>query len=96
MILRSLWHYPEIVDDASKTMSPNTVCTYLFLLAQQFNSFYGKYPVLDKQEFENQRELTAENHDSDVTAFRLSLTAATAQVIKNGLHLLGIQTVEKM
>jgi arginyl-tRNA synthetase len=49
-------------------------------LAQTFNVFYQKNPILE-----------GENK-----ALRVALTAATAQVIHNGLHLLGIATVEKM
>jgi arginyl-tRNA synthetase len=59
------------------------VCTYLFELAQQFNSFYHKAPIL-QAERESQRQL------------RLQLTEAVAGTIQHGLKVLGIETVEKM
>ena len=54
--------------------------TYLFGLAQRFNGFYNLNQVVG-----------GENED-----FRLRLVAAVAQVLKNGLSLLGIEVVEKM
>lgn len=77
ILARRIAQFPEVVADAANRYAPNTLCTYLFHLAQEFNVFYAKHSILG----ENQR---------------LALTAATAQVLKNGLYLLGIQTVERM
>ena len=81
-LLRQLSKFPEIVNDAALTYSPSYVCTYLFGIAQLYNVFYQKNPILK-----------ADDEDKHV---RLALTAATAKVIQNGLKLLGIKTVEKM
>ena len=80
--MRMLEKYPSIVESAAVNMAPNLLCNYLFTLAQQYNLFYQKHPILKA--------------DQDTKNFRLALTTAVAQVIKNGLYLLGIQTVEKM
>jgi len=77
LLARLLVQFPDVVSDAAANFAPNTICTYLFHLAQEFNTFYAKNPILG-------------------SGTRLSLTAATAQVIKNGLYLLGIETLEKM
>ena len=76
-LARLIWFFPEIVAQAASDLSPNVLCTYLFNLAQTFNLFYQKHPIIGKPH-------------------RLALTAATAQVLKNGLYLLGIGTVERM
>ena len=76
-LARAILFFPEIVSQAAGELSPNVICTYLFQLAQTFNTFYQKHPIL------------GESH-------RLALTVATAQVLKNGLYLLGISTVERM
>jgi len=55
---------------------------YLLSLAQKFNEFYHLYPVLKAAD--------------DLVRARLSLCQAIVQVLKNGLSLLGIETVEKM
>lgn len=81
-LLRILYRFPEVVEETVSGYSPNLVCTYLFDLAQRFNLFYQKHPIL-KAEGGRQE-------------FRLLLTQAVGQVIKNGLYLLGIAAPEKM
>jgi arginyl-tRNA synthetase len=79
--------FDDVVADAAVNFAPNTLCTYLFELAQSFNTFYAKHSILG--------ELSAVS--SQPSAYhRLALTAATAQVLKDGLYLLGIETVERM
>lgn len=102
-VARRISQFPEVVEDAATRFAPNTLCTYLFHLAQEFNVFYAKHAILksDKQEVRSDKEIAKDktSHLSLVTyrsQFRLALTAATAQVLKNGLYLLGIQTVERM
>lgn len=82
-ILRYLYRFPEIIEEAVVANSPNLVCNFLFRFARRFNTFYARVPIL-KAEEEALRDL------------RLGLTAATAQVIKNGLTLLGIETLERL
>jgi len=79
-ILRTIYKFPEIVEDAAREFSPNLLCNFLFDLCQKFNLFYDK-----------QRIIGSENED-----FRLLLTAAVGQVLKNGLRILGIEALEKM
>ncbi len=81
-ILRLLPRFNEVVVDSAEKLSPISLCTYLFELAQAFNLFYQKHPIL--------------KGESDVQQFRLALTSATGNVIKQGLNLLGIQAPEKM
>ncbi len=76
-LARLLLYFPEIVEEAAQLYAPNILCTYLFTLAQAFNLFYQKCPILEQP-------------------YRLQLTDATARVLKKGLYLLGIQTVERM
>lgn len=77
ILARQIMQFPDVVTDAAQNFSPNTICTYLFHLAQEFNLFYAKNPIIGND-------------------MRLAMTAATAQVIKNGLYLLGIETMEQM
>ena len=79
-IARMISFYPEIVASVATDLTPNVLCTYLFELAQLFNAFYAKHQILE-----------GESKD-----LRLLLTTATAQVLQNGLGLLGIETVERM
>lgn len=47
VILRWIYRFPEIVEVAAKTFSPNLICSYLFELAKRFNSFYATSPILE-------------------------------------------------
>ena len=79
-VLRMIYQYPEVVTEAAKNFTPQVVATYLFGLAQRFNGFYNLNQVVG-----------GENEN-----FRLGLVAAVAQVLKNGLSLLGIEVPDKM
>lgn len=81
-LLRTIYKFPEVVKEAGENFAPNLICNFLFDLAQKYNLFYNKHPILKS--------------DKPVREARLALTSATAQVLKNGLNLLGIQTPERM
>jgi arginyl-tRNA synthetase len=81
------------------------ICNYLFDLAGRFNLFYNKWPILRPESYTSDGgrldpPAGGRSHDSSEVErtihFRLALTAAVGQVIKNGLNLLGIETLEKM
>ena len=75
--------FEDMVVDEAVHFTPNTLCTYLFELAQHFNTLYAKHSILGED-------------GARVHTTRLALTAATAQILKDGLYLLGIETVERM
>src|SRR3989344_2253801 len=81
-LLRVFSNFQEVVYEAAKNFAPNLIANYLYDLAQKYNLFYQKHKILES--------------DKNTRNFRLLLTKATGQVIKNGLYLLGIKTVEKM
>ncbi|MCD6094477.1 arginine--tRNA ligase [bacterium] len=82
-ILRTIYKFPEVVEDAGYNFSPNLICEFAFKLAQRYNLFYELYPIIE-----------AEN--SKIRDFRLALSAAVSQILKNSLSLLGIEVLEKM
>ena len=70
------------LDAAIEECRPNFLCSYLYDLAGKFTSFYENCPVLKADE---------------VTRLsRLALCDLTARVLKQGLHILGIEVVEQM
>jgi arginyl-tRNA synthetase len=79
-LLRWVYRFPEIVEVAGKMLAPNLICSYLIELSSRFNLFYAKCKIVG----------------TDKEGFRLALTKTMAQVLSNGLWLLGIETVEKM
>lgn len=82
-VLRKLHQFPEVLAEVARDAVPNLLCNYLIELAQGFNSFYQTIPVLQEQ-------------DENLKAFRFSLISATAQIMNNGLDLLGIEAPEEM
>jgi hypothetical protein len=45
-LLRKISEYPEVVDTAVRELMPHHICTYLYELAQAFNSFYEHNRVM--------------------------------------------------
>ena len=88
-LLRLLARFGEIVEEAANRYAPQVLSTYLFELAQAFNLFYQKSPILNPS---TSLRASAE----EVRAFRLQLTDKTGAVLKEGLRLLGIQTPQHM
>ena len=83
VVLRKLHQFPEVIEQITNEYLPNILSNYLFELSQNFNSFYQSVSVI-QEENEAKRN------------FRLNLITATAQVLKNGLRLLGIEAPEEM
>jgi len=100
LVARFLLQFPDIVKAAADNYAPNILCTYLFQLAQAFNVFYGKNQIVQPLSSSGLTGGSAsEKTDSRLRGndnLRVELTAATAQVIKNGLYLLGINVLERM
>ena len=82
-ILREIYKFPEIVQEAAEKFSPNLICNFIFDLAQKYNFFYDLHPILKAK-------------TEELKIFRLVLTMAVAQVLKNSFNLLGISAPEKM
>ena len=99
-ILRWIYRFPEVVQESAKQYSPNLICTFLYELAQRFNTFYNKHRILESSDSSSApnslAKLDPAPQDPNPIAFRLLLTSSVSQVLKNGLTLLGIQTPEKM
>lgn len=80
-IMRELPKFPEYVALSAAEYKPNILANYLYALAQKFNTFYNSVPVLQA---------------GDRREERLKLVTAAANVLKNGLSLLGIEVLERM
>jgi arginyl-tRNA synthetase len=83
LLLRKLHKFPEIITQTAENFSPNIIANYLFELSQIFNSFYEAVPILKET-------------DNTKKNIRIKIITATAQVLKNGLNLLGIEAPEEM
>ncbi|RZK48709.1 MAG: arginine--tRNA ligase [Pedobacter sp.] len=83
-MIRLMGTYTDVLKSAAQAFSPAIMANYLFELAKLFNKFYHEIPPLIKEENEQ------------VKQNRLNLCVLTAQILKNGMGLLGIQVPERM
>ncbi len=77
-----LLQFSDAVHSVAKDGTPNLLCNYLFELAGNFMTFYEACPILKSND--------------DIKNSRLQLAQLTANTLKTGLGLLGIETMERM
>ena len=82
-LLVVLEQFDEVAQTAAVEHNPSAIANYVYSVAKTFNSFYTAHSVL-KAESEEKK------------ALRLQLCALTANVIKEGMGLLGIRVPERM
>jgi len=81
-LAKHLLNFGLTLEAVAEEYRPNFLCNYLYELAGKFTSFYENCPVLKA--------------DDATRASRLALCDLTARVLKQGLDVLGIETVEQM
>jgi arginyl-tRNA synthetase len=82
MLIKNLWRFPSIILKAAALYEPSSISNYLIDVCGNLNRFYNAHRVL--------------SDDEELTRARILLVDATRQVIKNGLHVLGMQAPERM
>ena len=82
-LVKALAAFPETVKDAAEKYEPSYIARLAVDIAQKFNKFYIDCKILAAE-------------DEKKKNFRLSLTAACLQTLKNAFSLLGIGIPEKM
>lgn len=82
-LIISLEKYDTAINDAANELNPAVIANYVFNLAKLFNAFYVNHSVMN-----------AESEEKKI--LRLRLSVMTANILKNGLHLLGIQVPQRM
>lgn len=81
-LMQSLGEYPEVVRSAATELAPHTIANYLKECAADLHSYYNDTKFLVD--------------DATTKLARMALIAATQQVLKNGLNLLGVSAPNKM
>jgi len=81
-LMLQLARYPAMLSAAAQDFAPHDVTFYLRELASCYHSYYDAERILVD--------------DATVRLARLALVAATAQVLHNGLKVLGVSAPEKM
>ena len=78
-----LAQFGEVLNNVAEKGTPHTLCTYLYEVAGLFSSFYENCPILTAED-------EAQKHS------RLRLAALAGRTLKQGLELLGLETLERM
>jgi arginyl-tRNA synthetase len=81
-LLQHMIDFPQVIENAAHDLAPHVVAFYLKDLAADFHSYYNASRFLVE--------------DERVSHARLALIEAVAQVMRNGLALLGVTAPEKM
>ncbi|MEO8151640.1 MAG: arginine--tRNA ligase [Rhizobacter sp.] len=82
-LMLKLGDYPEMLSNAAAGLAPHDVAFYLRDVAAAFHSYYAA-----------ERFLVDDN--AELTRARLALLAATRQVLRNALTVLGVSAPDKM
>ena len=82
-LIQHLQGFQAAVKQAGADYNPSCIANYCYELVKEYNQFYHDFSVL-REEDEKKR------------LFRIALSAAVSQVIKNGMGLLGIEVPERM
>ena len=81
-LMNQLSRYVEVLEDAARTFEPHQIAYYLRELAAALHTYYNAHTFILE--------------DASLRDARLTLIAATRQVLANGLQLLGVSAPETM
>jgi len=82
-IIKLIYEYPSVIEEAGKTYSPALIANFAYELAKEYNGFYQEIPILKEE-------------NTATVNFRLVLSEFTANMIKSAMWLLGIEVPERM
>ena len=78
----SLARFSLIIEESAENYDPSALAKYLYELANDFNNYYHKYPILKSE--------------AKTSQARLNLINSVSLVLKKGLELLGIEVLKEM
>ncbi|MFP4499017.1 MAG: arginine--tRNA ligase, partial [Vulcanimicrobiota bacterium] len=82
-VILTLAKFPEVLIRSAQEFAPHILAQYLLDTARTFTTFYSDITVLN-------------NDDEKLTRARLGLVQAYADIIRQGLAILGIDVLERM
>ncbi len=88
-MVKLLWQWPRTVESAALAHEPHRIAFYLGEVAASFHSLYNR-----GNDDPSKRFILLEN--AAMTAARLTLCQAIAQVLRNGLSLMGVEAATEL
>jgi arginyl-tRNA synthetase len=83
ILIQKIIQYPEILEKAAICLNPALVVGHIYETTRAFNQFYVSHKVADSK-------------NEELSAARIDLIKSAAQVIRNGLSIMGIETLDRM
>ena len=80
-LVRLLAQWPDVVFNATKTLEPSTILTYLFRMTHTLSSAYDVLKVVGSE--------------PELKRARMALYESARQVLHNGMRLLGLNPVDR-
>jgi arginyl-tRNA synthetase len=87
-ILKKISQWPKCVEITSKKLEPHRIPVYLYELSSDFHSYWNMGKDNENKRFINKHKKISED--------KLALLKATANVIKSGMSIVGVDCPEKM
>lgn len=84
ILLIELIRFNEILETVQKEALPHLLCTYLYNVSSTYMSFYESCPIFN------------DNTPEDLKISRLALCLLVSRTLKQGLELMGINTLNRM
>ena len=82
-VLKHISNFPDVLDQSAKELSPYLLANYLYSLVKSYNSFYQDHPIITEEE-------------DSLRNFRIQMSKLVAEIIENGMGILGIEMPERM
>ena len=82
-LIVSLERYAAVIEQAGKELNPSVIAIYIYTIAKTFSTFFAEHSVANAETIQKKQ-------------LRLQLAQMTSNVIKSGMHLLGIAVPERM
>ncbi len=82
-LIQQISEFAEVVRQAGIDYSPSGIANYVYELVKEYNQFYHDFSILKEE-------------DQKKKQFRLVLSKAVGETIKNGMELLGIEVPDRM
>ncbi len=81
-LIKKILEFESKVYEAAKKYKPNIIANYILELSQKFNEYYHKNKIL--------------HENKNIRKKRINLSESISEILKEGLNLLDIQTLEEM
>jgi arginyl-tRNA synthetase len=81
-LARKLVYFPMVLSQAISELRPHHLCSYLFELTSDYSAFYAANRVIGEE--------------NNVTRRRIAIVAGTLGVMETAMHLLGLETCERL